>query len=399
MKKLFFAVIFLMGITTMAQNREIEFVEASWKKQLEMANNQSKLIFFDAYTSWCAPCKAMAKNVFTKNEVADLFNNKFINVKYDMEKGEGISLKEQYKVSAYPTYLFIDGNGEVVHKIVGSVTAEEFVNEAKKALNPENTIYGLAKKFEASNHSEASAIAYLEALSKAYESEKRSAVSKLYFDKLSKSDLLGEHHWQLVVKYLNNPSSEAFVYLYNNKSKLEEKYDPKQVNNYFNGVFGASTYAIKNAYKKNSGIEQAKENTKAIRSLLTKENEFSNQILAKLDLIEFAASNKWKKYVKKLNNICADTNFSNKSYLVIEAANDLVTLNKEKYYKDVMNWADALEKDATKLFTQIQLAELRKRVLKRQGKTAEAELMANKEQKLRKEAADKRLMTPFMIKD
>ena len=60
-----------------------------WKEILQLAKKENKLIFMDCYTSWCGPCKALAKNVFTQEKVGDFFNPRFINVKYDMEKGDG----------------------------------------------------------------------------------------------------------------------------------------------------------------------------------------------------------------------------------------------------------------------------------------------------------------------
>ncbi len=399
MKSILYVITCLIGLSAIAQDRQIEFKQRDWKAQLALAKQENKLIFFDAYTSWCGPCKVMAKNVFTRNEVADLFNTEFINAKYDMEKGEGITLKDRYDVTAYPTYLFINGEGEVVHKIVGSMTTNAFMIEAKKALNPENTMYGLAKNFEASNRSEASAMAYLDALDKAYEVDKRSVVSKLYFDALPQSELLKEQHYTLAIKYLNNPSSKAFSYLYTNKEKLRGKLSVKTVNNYFQQVFGASVYSIKKAYAKNKGIEEAIENTQAIRKLLTEDLNYAKVLLTKLDLIEFAAANQWSKYAKKVGKICQDHYFSDKSYVIIEAANDLVTANQSKYFKDVFKWAGSIEKHGAELFTRIQLAELRKRTLTRQGKTIEAETMALKEKELRQEAADKRQMTPPIMKN
>lgn len=53
------------------------------------------------YTSWCGPCKQMAQTTFVDPEVAVFFNEKFINVKVDMEKGEGKELKDRYHVKAY----------------------------------------------------------------------------------------------------------------------------------------------------------------------------------------------------------------------------------------------------------------------------------------------------------
>lgn len=100
--------------------------------------------------------------------------------------------------------------------------AKEFMAEASKALTPESTAFGLGKKFNIGDHSEATAIAYMEALDKAYESNKMGAVAKVYFDGLPESSLLEVKNWELALKYLNNPSSKAFAYLYAHKADLEK---------------------------------------------------------------------------------------------------------------------------------------------------------------------------------
>ncbi|SMC59684.1 thioredoxin family protein [Pedobacter africanus] len=399
MKKLLTGIACILALSTSAQDREITFKEGDWKTQLAAAKKENKIIFFDAYTSWCGPCKMMAKDVFTKNEVADLFNGTFYNVKYDMEKGEGPALKDKYDVKAYPTYLFINGEGEVVHKIVGSMSAKEFITESNKALKPESTAFGLAKKFNAGDHSEATAVAYLEALEKAYESDKMGSVAKIYFDGLPKASLLEARKWELVQKYLNNPSSQAFAYLYANKAELGKKYGADKVNMYFENTMNMSVYSVKRAYEKKDNLNEAKEIAAAIRKLqAAKPTKGSAFMLAQLDLIAFAAANQWDKFTAKIDAVLADAGFPRKDQLVVTAANDVVTAAPAKYYPVAEKWANELQKTAGD-FTNIQLTDLRKRILKKQGKTAEAEAMAAKAMELRKEAGKKGQMTPPMMKD
>ena len=109
----------------------IKFTEARWADVLKQAKAQKKVIFLDAYASWCGPCKMLQKNVFTQKSVGDLFNKKFINVKMDMEKGEGLSLAQVYPLEAYPTLLFIDGNGRVVKKAIGYMPADDLISVGK----------------------------------------------------------------------------------------------------------------------------------------------------------------------------------------------------------------------------------------------------------------------------
>lgn len=399
MKRLLTGLACLAALSASAQNREITFKEGDWKTQLAIAKKDNKLIFFDAYTSWCGPCKMMAKDVFTRDSVADLFNNTFHNVKYDMEKGEGPVLKDKYGISAYPTYLFINGEGEVVHKIVGSMPSAEFMAEASKALKPQSTAFGLAKKFNSGDHSEGTAIAYLAALEKAYESDKMGTVAKVYFDGLEKTSLMEAHNWDLALKYLNNPSSQAFAYLYANKAELEQKYGADKVNTYFDRTMNMSVYAVKRAYEKKTDVKAAKEIAAAIRKLQARPTAGAVAMLAQLDLIEFTAANQWEKFSAKVNAVLADASFPRKAGFVVMAANDVVSTAPARYYHEALKWANQLEKNEPDLFTKIQLADLKKRILKKQGKATEAETMASKAQSLRKEAAQKGQMTPPMMRD
>ena len=108
----------------------IEFFHGTWEEALAEAKAKDKVIFIDAYTTWCGPCKMMAKNVFTDIEVGTFFNQNFINVKLDMEKELGLSLKSKLNVRVYPTLLFIDGSENVVHKAVGALPKPEFLKFA-----------------------------------------------------------------------------------------------------------------------------------------------------------------------------------------------------------------------------------------------------------------------------
>lgn len=105
----------------------IQFTDATWNSILKKAKTEKKIIFLDAYASWCGPCKMLQKNVFTRREVGDYFNKRFINVKMDMEKGEGPLLSQRYPLEAYPTLLFIDGNGRVVKKVIGYQDPEKLL--------------------------------------------------------------------------------------------------------------------------------------------------------------------------------------------------------------------------------------------------------------------------------
>jgi thiol:disulfide interchange protein len=112
------------------EGKGINFFEGNFKAAQAKAKSEKKIIFLDAYAAWCGPCKRMAANVFTDPAVGEYFNKNFVNLKIDMEKGEGVQLSQQYQVQYYPTLFFIDANGKIIKKLVGYQDAAGLLKEA-----------------------------------------------------------------------------------------------------------------------------------------------------------------------------------------------------------------------------------------------------------------------------
>ncbi len=136
MKKQLFLLFLLVVITftVVAQNRKIQFEEGNWQSILNKAQKNKKIIFIDCYATWCGPCKMLDKNVFTNDAVADYFNKNFINYKSDMEKGEGVTLAKKFAVRAYPTMIFLNDKGEILHTVVGYRNPQQLIEEAQKVV-------------------------------------------------------------------------------------------------------------------------------------------------------------------------------------------------------------------------------------------------------------------------
>lgn len=131
----FFILMLGMGVGLIAQENAagISFQQGGFQDMLDKAKAENKLIFMDVYTTWCGPCKMLDRNTFSDAQVGGKFNASFVNYKLDAEKGEGISVASRYAVRAYPNMLFINGQGEVVHRVVGYRPPEELLKEAEVA--------------------------------------------------------------------------------------------------------------------------------------------------------------------------------------------------------------------------------------------------------------------------
>lgn len=116
------------GNGVLQEDAGIRFKNITLEKAKKMAAESDKLIFIDAHTSWCGPCKRMAATSFKEEEVGEIYNEKFINLKIDMEKdADGPEVARMYKVKAYPTLLFINSDGKLIKQSVGFMNSDQLI--------------------------------------------------------------------------------------------------------------------------------------------------------------------------------------------------------------------------------------------------------------------------------
>lgn len=222
-------------------HKGIDFQETDFAGLLAIASEEDKLVFVDCYTSWCAPCKWMDKNVFVKEDVYEFYNSSFINAKIDMEKGEGPDLGKRYGVHSYPTYLFINGKGELVHKATSKMSAEEFINEGRNAINPEKALGALSKKYQEGTMTNQEMMDYLLALNQIGDPKTKD----VYEDLLSNVDegwLKTASGWRLIETFVYDDSHDLFKFLNANKRHFVDVAGTDAVNKIYQRALTRNMY-------------------------------------------------------------------------------------------------------------------------------------------------------------
>ena len=204
----------------------IEFFHGSWEEALAKATAEDKLIFVDAYTTWCGPCKRMSANVFPQDAVGEVFNKNFINLKLDMEKQESLSFRKVHRVAAYPTLFWINGQNEVVHKSVGGKQVKSLISVAEAAIAKQDDLPALRASWEAEAQTPAAAFRYVRALVRNGEPHLR--VTNDYLR--GQRDLTTPNHLNLLLVAATDADSRVFDLLVANRSAAvalvgEETYD------------------------------------------------------------------------------------------------------------------------------------------------------------------------------
>lgn len=216
----------LSGFQIQAQNG-IDFFHGTWEEALEEAKKQDKLIFVDAYATWCGPCKRMAKNVFTDKKVGDFYNKNFINMKIDMEKKMGRKFGREYPVSAFPTLMYIDYKGKLVHKVKGAQQAESFIKLGKFAMTKIDNSKDFEVAYEKGDRSPELVYNYIKALNKAGKPSLKIANEYIR----SQKDLTTEQNLKFLLEATTDADSRIFDLMIKHKSAIEKLTSKEAVKN------------------------------------------------------------------------------------------------------------------------------------------------------------------------
>lgn len=208
------------------QNNGVKWEEGTFAQALAKAKKQNKQIFLDCYTSWCGPCKHMANNVFTLPEAGKFFNSTFVNVKIDMEKGEGIDLCKKFEVKAFPTFLIIDGEGNEVGRIVGGGELQDFIGKVKNAMSVDNSPSALLTKYENTRSIDA-AYAYMSLLEESYKQEEIVKFIEANYNNFGR-ELYSEQMWKYIAMAM--ASDSVYDKVMTDKYEFDEVLSPGAVN-------------------------------------------------------------------------------------------------------------------------------------------------------------------------
>lgn len=312
MKKIFLFLSLFSVLSLSAQNRKIEFIEKPWNDILAMAGQQNKLVFLDAYTSWCGPCKWMAKNMFTRDSVADYYNNEFICASIDMEKGEGPELAKKYQVRVYPTLLFINSDGEVVHRKAGALQKTgDYIELGNTAKDPEKRFGTLDQKYRNGDRNPSFICTYLKQMSDAYIPVDK--VLNDYFSSQKEEDLTKRDNWNIIYFFVTKPDSPQFIYLLNHRDQFGKLYTNDSVTGKIVSVYESSLIQIAKHYNLPDSVYlKAKEKVRATGIKEVEKSIFNSDLIyfqvkqRKNDFLELTYNDLDKYYpnnAEMLNNI------------------------------------------------------------------------------------------------
>ncbi len=205
----------------------IDFFHGTWEEALAKASEENKLIFVDAYTTWCGPCKRMSKNVFPLPEVGNYYNEHFVNMKIDMEKEPGKQFGRKYPVTAYPTFYYIDPDGKTVLTTKGGRQPADFISLGELAVKKYDGSAKWKALYDEGARDHETVYNYIAALNRSGKSSVK--VANEYFD--AQEDLSTPENLDMLMVATTRVDSKIFGYFESEKDALIKAHGQEQVDN------------------------------------------------------------------------------------------------------------------------------------------------------------------------
>jgi thiol-disulfide isomerase/thioredoxin len=327
-----FSTLFISLMTLQAFAGGIEFDhEITFQEALDKAKREGKLVFMDCYTSWCGPCKRLAATVFTDSAVGQYFNNNYVNVKFDMEKGEGTSIATRYQITAYPTLLWLDPNGSVKHKVVGGLDPQGLVNAGMKAANPiSDALNAMDKQYSAGSRDQA----FMEEYLKNFKTSGRNydAVLLEYLSLAEKQKWSKESTLSTIFQMTNSYTSPGLEILKKDKAAFIAK-------------VGSPSYTQKITTIAKEAQEEAirKTNEKTLQQAIdlirSNGGADSKQVIAKMEMDYYFNTANATVYDKYVSEYIKKYASSDAKLMNDVAWQYYINTNDEKYLKKARDWA------------------------------------------------------------
>jgi len=244
----------LSAATAVFAQEAIRFEELPFKELIAKAKKENKIVFMDAYASWCGPCKMMERNIFTQKSVGDYYNSNFVNARFDMEKGEGREIAAKYGVRSYPTYLFLNGDGELVSQNYGYMEESPFLAMAHEVNSPNNKKGSLKERF-ATGEKDPEFLINIMKLNSSSDYDFAKNASERYFENKKKTETLSKDDIGFLLFFLKSSEDKNYTTFVERKADII-KYLPEETYHQFDAQIKLSKIAEQSIDDKTKRINE-----------------------------------------------------------------------------------------------------------------------------------------------
>lgn len=212
----------------------LSYYQGTYDELLAEAARSNKPVMLYFHFEGCGACLEMEKDVLADQTVYEFYNSEFLVFSADFKESKEI--KDLFGVQFAPTFIYLNPSGEVVHKLVGIFSVEDFIRGGKVAMSGDESLLAMEAQYESGNRNAEFLFSYCCALRDAAALD--SAVIRSYIASIPGTELYSAHTAAFVYEFSFVNLDPVFSYyddglqvLLAEKREIYAKYDSANVEN------------------------------------------------------------------------------------------------------------------------------------------------------------------------
>jgi len=340
---LIFSLVLLFAFTTIAQDKkeqekmQFRFQTTAWKKIQQSAKAENKIIFIQFMTENCPPCDKFKKEIWTDQSLAEVYAHNFLLFLPKEGQKDTKTLIKKYHINSFPTSIFVDGKGNLIHKIQGFISKKEMHLLVNDVVNNVNTLSYYAKmhKEQGESMEPQQLLNYAIALMNA--GEDYEPIAQQYFKTQPQDELYTAQNLKAIMLFTEDMYSPEFNYLVRHKEEFESKeYTPNQIDMKIEDVI-ANSLTTTMMSSKNVRLEDTLTITLDYFQI---KNQEAIRSRVEMDYADFVKPNK-QKYFQALDRYMATHLQNLPTGTIVDKANRVVKESNDKMViNNAMMWVN-----------------------------------------------------------
>ncbi len=235
MKKIILLIVILFSeLNTHAQEKGIQFQPLSYEQALQKSKEVKKPVFLFGYASWCHFCEAMKDSVLPLEAVGEFYNKNFVCIKLDLEK-EGKQLNQKLRSRNFPTLVFFNSDGEMLHRLSGKKEAQDFIQLGKDALDSTKQLRTYIYKYRDGKLSAAQTWEYFKMVDRAG-MDNQPLISN-YLTLISEDKLITGTSWRIMYDLFRDIEQPCMKTIMDHREAFATKYTADSIDNKIIGLY------------------------------------------------------------------------------------------------------------------------------------------------------------------
>ena len=333
MKKNVFLLLLGLFFTSTISAQQSLFLDKDIATVFNESKSDGKPVVVMLYASWCAHCNKMKTDTFVQKEVIDYYTSNFHCVAIDGESTLGLEFKQKhqskFRVKSFPTFVFFDKDETLLGCATGEFNKDQFVNEGKFVLTPENQFNTVKKAFYEDVTNGDNCLKFVTLIKRA--GFDPTLITQKYLNTKTESELISEYNWKVIANGLNDIEAKEIAFVTAHKDEYSKVASPARVER---KLLFTTQDNLQPLVLRLDTINYNKKRAIAASFKIRK----VDSLVFRYDLTLAEKTKNWKKYTTIANESVEQFGYKDSNLLVEITSNYLAYIEDKKNLKTATSW-------------------------------------------------------------